>query len=42
MTVTRIAALVAIGTALVLGGCGKKGNPKPPSATEQPEKTPTE
>ena len=28
--------------ALALGGCGKRGNPKPPSATEQPEKTPTE
>lgn len=42
MTISRLTALALIGAALALGGCGKKGNPKPPSATEQPEKTPTE
>ena len=40
---------LAVGQDLALGSantalktCGKRGNPKPPSATEQPEKTPTE
>ncbi|MEO0820235.1 MAG: hypothetical protein AAF074_07380 [Pseudomonadota bacterium] len=38
------ALLVALGLGLVLavGACGRRGNPKPPSAVEQPAPAPAE